>query len=55
MDISLLFTSLLLAGVCLWLVYGIYLKLTPVILWNSAGAILSAMLLLSKLKYSDRG
>ncbi len=50
-EISILFTSLLLLGVILWLVYGLYLGLLPVIIWNAIGAALSALLLLAKLKY----
>jgi len=42
---------LLLAGMICWLAYGLYLRLTPVILWNATGAILVALLLYAKLKY----
>ncbi|GAI89236.1 unnamed protein product [marine sediment metagenome] len=50
-EISLLFTTLLLLGMLCWLVYGIYLNLTPVIVWNAIGAVLVTLLLFSKLKY----
>ena len=50
-EISMLFTSLLLIGISLWLLYGIFLRLTPVILWNATAAILVALLLYAKLKY----
>ena len=50
-EISMLFTSLLLTGIIIWLAYGISLGLTPVILWNAIGAIPVAMLLYAKLKY----
>lgn len=50
-EISLLFNTLLLLGIITWLVYGIYLKLIPVILWNAIGAALVAVLLYAKLKY----
>ena len=50
-EISTLFTSLLLSGIITWLVYGIYLGLVPVILWNATGAVLVAALLYAKLKY----
>ena len=50
-EISRLFTMLLLMGMIWWLAYGIYLKLTPVILWNAIGAVLVAILLYAKLKY----
>jgi MtN3 and saliva related transmembrane protein len=50
-EISELFTILLLVGMICWLVYGISLRLTPVILWNAIGAVLVALLLYAKLKY----
>lgn len=50
-EISLLFTSLLLTGILLWLGYGIYFKLAPVILWNAVSTILLSLLLYAKLKY----
>jgi len=48
-EISLLFASLLLLGITLWLVYGIYFGLPPVILWNAVGIVLVAALLGAKL------
>jgi len=50
-EISVLYTTLLLAGMLLWLIYGIVLGLVPIILWNVAGAVLTTLLLLAKLKY----
>jgi MtN3 and saliva related transmembrane protein len=50
-EISVLFTSLMLLGVLTWLVYGIILDLVPLIVWNSFGALLTGLLLLSKLRY----
>lgn len=50
-EISLLFTTLLLAGIIIWLGYGIFSRLLPVILWNIVGAILTGALLYAKLKY----
>lgn len=50
-EISILFTILLLTGIIIWLAYGIFLRLTPVILWNAIGAVLVAGLLYAKLKY----
>jgi len=50
-EISILFTSLLLAGIFLWLGYGISFKLAPIILWNAVSAILLSLLLYAKLKY----
>ena len=50
-EISLLFNTLLLLGMVLWLSYGIYLNLTPVILWNVIGIALVSVLLYAKLRY----
>jgi len=50
-EISLLFTALLLFGIILWLIYGIYFRLFPVILWNAVSGILMLTLLYAKLKY----
>jgi MtN3 and saliva related transmembrane protein len=50
-EVSLLFTSLLLLGTILWLIYGIVLHLIPIILWNSIGIVLDALLLYAKLRY----
>ncbi|MBI4303394.1 MAG: hypothetical protein HY665_03545 [Chloroflexi bacterium] len=50
-EISLLFTTLLLAGLLSWLAFGIAYRITPVILWNAVGAVLAAMLLYAKLRY----
>ena len=49
--ISLLFTTLLLLGLITWIIYGIFLELAPVVLWNVIGAVLVAVLLYAKLKY----
>lgn len=53
-DLSLPFTSLFLAGVLLWLVYGIFLRLSPVILWNAVGATLMVGLIIAKLRYGRK-
>lgn len=50
-EISMLFTTLLLLGLILWLTYGVFYRLTPVILWNAVGTILVGFLLYAKLKY----
>ena len=50
-EISILFTIFLLLGMGFWLAYGIYLRLTQVILWNAIGAILVALLMYAKLRY----
>ena len=53
-EISLLYNSLFLLGVVLWMIYGIYFGLFPVIFWNAAGAVLGAVLLYAKLKYGRK-
>lgn len=50
-EISMLFTTLLLLGLILWLTYGVFFRLVPVILWNAVGIILVVVLLYAKLKY----
>ena len=50
-DISLLFNTLLMLGMVCWLIYGIFLSLIPVILWNAVGVALLSVLLYGKLKY----
>ena len=50
-EISLLFTLLLMIGLALWMVYGIRLQLTPVMVWNSIGIVVTGLLLYAKLKY----
>jgi len=50
-EISMLFTTLLLLGLILWLTYGVFFRLIPVILWNAVGIILAVVLLYAKLKY----
>ena len=50
-EISLVFTILLMVGLIFWMVYGIRLKLTPVVIWNSIGVATIALLLYAKLKY----
>ena len=51
-EISILFTTLLWLGLVCWLVYGVLLRLTPVILWNAIGIILVSLLIFAKLRYS---
>ncbi len=50
-EISLLFSSLLLIGLLLWLSYGIAKGLFPVIMWNSIGILLAGTLLYAKVRY----
>lgn len=50
-EISMVFTTMLLCGLALWMVYGIFLKLTPVVVWNSIGVGVMASLMYAKFKY----
>ena len=50
-EISLLFTVLFIIGAVCWLVYGIVLRLSPVILWNSICLCLMFALLYAKIKF----
>ncbi len=50
-EISLLFTALMLVGILIWLAYGIYFRLAPIILWNIIGAAQIITLIFAKLKY----
>ena len=50
-EISLPFSLLYLIGTMLWLVYGLTLGLTSVIVWNGANCVLLILLLIAKLKY----
>lgn len=50
-EISLSFTIAFSIGVGCWLAYGIFLRLTPIILWNAITLVLSAALLYAKLRY----
>ncbi len=54
-EISILFNTMLLLGIVCWLVYGIQMKLTPLIFWNAIGAALMALLLYAKIKYGRQG
>ena len=50
-EISMVFTTMLMIGLILWMVYGIFLALTPVIIWNSIGIGVTGSLMYAKLKY----
>jgi MtN3 and saliva related transmembrane protein len=47
-EISLTYTLLLLGGVIIWLLYGIFLKLPPIILWNSIALVMAGLLVFAK-------
>jgi len=50
-EISILYNTMMLLGILIWLAYGIILDLVPIVIWNIIGAVLVLLLLLSKLKY----
>jgi MtN3 and saliva related transmembrane protein len=50
-DVSLLFTILLLVGDGSWLVYGVILRLIPIVLSNVLAMILLGFLFYGKMKY----
>lgn len=50
-EISTIFTCVLLLGLMGWIIYGIYFRLVPVIVWDSIGFIQVAILLVFKMKY----
>ena len=50
-DVSLWFTIMILTGSLMWLTYGILDRLLPVILWNTAGSVLTAGLVIGKVKF----
>ena len=54
-DVSLWFTIMILTGSLLWLTYGILDRLLPIILWNAAGTVLTAALVIGKVKFGITG
>ena len=50
-EISLAYTIIQLVGIALWLAYGIYFRLLPVIVWDAIATAIVAGLLFAKLKY----
>jgi MtN3 and saliva related transmembrane protein len=50
-EVSLIFVTSMIIGFSCWLTYGILLKLTPLILWNSINIPIFSALLYAKLKY----
>jgi len=50
-EISIYFNLLLMTGVTCWMIYGILLDLTPVIIWNAATLVLALGILYAKLRY----
>jgi MtN3 and saliva related transmembrane protein len=52
--ISLMYNVMFLAGGILWLSYGICEQLFPIIFWNALATVLTATLLVAKLKYGRK-
>ena len=50
-EISRTFTIFYVLGIGLWLIYGLWLGLLPVVLWNSVSLVLAGLLLWAKVKY----
>jgi MtN3 and saliva related transmembrane protein len=50
-EISLIFVTAMTIGFICWLLYGIFLGLFPIILWNSFNIVLFSVFLFAKLKY----
>lgn len=50
-EISLIYTSVMMIGVAFWLVYGIFLGLLSLMIWNSISLVLNGWLLFAKLRY----
>ncbi|MEM9548731.1 MAG: SemiSWEET transporter [Bacteroidota bacterium] len=50
-DLSLSMYSMLVGGVCLWLIYGFILESWPIILANGITLILSSIILFLKIRY----
>ena len=53
-EISLIYTTTQLTGIMIWLIYGIILSLTPVIVWNVIAVILIVALLFAKLRFGRK-
>jgi MtN3 and saliva related transmembrane protein len=51
-DVSLFMLFILLAGVCLWIVYGCMKKDLPIILTNSFSVVINCCILGFRIKYS---
>jgi MtN3 and saliva related transmembrane protein len=54
-EISLTFSACFTLGILFWLLYGIYLELAPIILWNAIALVLSLLMLYAKLKWGFHG
>ena len=54
-DVSIFMPVVLMAGMTLWLIYGIMLKDIPIMLWNAVSVILNGAIIAMKLRYGRSG
>jgi MtN3 and saliva related transmembrane protein len=53
-EISTSFTVLLLTGIIIWLIYGIWLNIVPIIVWNIFAIGIVGTLLYAKLRFGHK-
>ena len=53
-DVSLIMPAVLMVGMGLWLVYGIFLNDLPIVLWNAVSIALNAVMIFLKLRYNGQ-
>lgn len=53
-DVSLFMPIVLMVGMTLWLIYGIYLQDLPIIFWNAVAIGLNCVLLMMKVRYGSK-
>jgi MtN3 and saliva related transmembrane protein len=53
-DVSLTMPLVLMVGMTLWLIYGIYLRDVPIIFWNAVAIGLNGVLVLLKVRISEK-
>lgn len=54
-DVSIFMPVVLMAGMTLWLIYGIVLEDIPIMLWNAVSVILNGVIIMMKLRYGRSG
>ncbi len=53
-DVSLFMPMVLMLGMGLWLIYGIFLNDLPIIFWNAVSIVLNAVMVFLKLRYDGQ-
>lgn len=53
-DVSLFMPLVLITGMSLWLLYGVYLNDLPIILWNGVAISLNVIMVAMKLRFDGR-